>query len=141
MKKVFIFALSLSALAFTSSIFAGPSNIEINIQCPLPEDPTSGLGNFGDFIGGYGIENIQKQNKTIYFKSVKPISDQIPSDLKKYHNTNVNYDSVKGEVTCQYTGNGSDFTVMYTMQNGKGGFVINQTPAIIYLQLPVGFVK
>jgi len=133
--------IPLSCLVLLSTpllSYADPVNLQIDIQCPIVNSSSSTLSNFGDYIAGYGMETVSNQMFPIYFKS-GPIQN-IPAQLTNYVNSNTQYDSTKGTITCSYTSNDANppFTVMYDLTNGKGGVVTSSSANSIDINLPVG---
>lgn len=125
MKMKLLLAVSASTLAISSPVaFADPNPFTLQIQCPNVNNPVNILSNYGDYIAGYGIEQIQGHEEVaqIYFKSKSNIKG-IPAQLDDYINSGVKYNSTTGDVTCAYSSAVGDpsFGVTYTLANGKGG--------------------
>ncbi|KTD76508.1 hypothetical protein [Legionella waltersii] len=134
---------SLLLLSFVSAAaLAGPVNLIVDVYCPSTQGPMV-LTNFGDYIGGYGMENILSQNNPVYFKSIS-IAHDVPANLTTYFNESVNYNSTTGQVTCNYMSNNPTeprFGVAYSLTNGKGGAVQWQSQNSINITIPVGLRK
>jgi hypothetical protein len=128
-------------MAKTIGITINPTGLNIDIVCPETQSGPNVLANFGDYIAGYGYENILSQTNNIYFKSSCLPSD-IPNQLTNYNNDSVKYNSTTGLVTCAYSSinqNEGNFSINYTLTNGRGGVVLSQSNNEINLLLPVGF--
>jgi hypothetical protein len=134
---------SLLLLSIVSTaVMADPVNLIVDIYCPATQGPNP-LTNFGDYIGGYGAENILSQNNPVYFKSIS-IAHDVPTSITNYFNESVNYNSTTGQVTCNYMSNNPTeprFGVAYTLTNGKGGAVQWQSQNSININIPVGLRK
>ncbi|QRN02824.1 hypothetical protein GH742_02455 [Legionella sp. MW5194] len=138
MKKKALVSL-ISGLALTSLVHASPIGVTVDIFCPMAMG-SNALTNFGDYIAGYGYENLLSQNNLIYFKSDSVPTD-LPTQLTNYFNEMVNYNSTTGRVTCGYVSNlptEPRFTVSYYLTNGKGGAVQWQSSNSINIILPMG---
>lgn len=128
----------ISGLALTSLVNAGPVGVTVDIFCPIMG--SNALTNFGDYIAGYGYENLLSQNNLIYFKSDSLPTD-LPAQLNNYFNEYVNYNSTTGRITCGYISNLTSeprFTVSYYLTNAKGGAVQWQSSNSINIILPLG---
>lgn len=119
---------------------ADPIFNEITVVCPTTQGSPNSIANFGDYIGGYGVEFILSQTLQVYFRSTGSVKD-IPSNLMNYFNDSINYNSASGNVICSYQSNNpidSRFTVTYTLTNGLGGSVLSQSNNSINIILPTG---
>ncbi|APF04067.1 TPA: hypothetical protein ACJ5DT_000780 [Legionella pneumophila] len=133
--------LLLSAITFSPVIKASPIGLMVDIYCPTTQGAPNVITNFGDYIGGYGMENILSQNNPIYFKSIS-LAHDVPAQLGNYYNEATSYNSTTGQVTCSYISNNPTeprFAVAYTLTNGKGGSVQWQSGNSINIIFPVGF--
>ncbi len=135
--------LSLSALTLAPiKASADPIGLNVTIQCPNSKGSgETVITHFGDYIGGFGVEDIRNQGqKQIYFKS-NFVAPNTPTDLTDYDNSDIQYDSSTGTVTCNYTNpraNAPLVTVSYTLINGKGGAIEGKSSCSILINLPVG---
>jgi hypothetical protein len=132
---------SPALMAKPLSIAMNPTSLTINVVCPTTQVGPYVLGNLGDYIGGYGYENICSLANNIYFKSSGLPSD-IPHQLTNYYNSSVTYNSTSGSVSCSYSSNNQgegNFSVNYTLTNGRGGVALSQSNNEINILLPVGF--
>jgi len=142
MKNIFALTLATAFVAFSSTVaFANPVGIDLDIQCPIVQNQSSMLSNYGDFIAGYGLERIKGQGDfPIYFKSKNSVNE-IPAKLENYYNSAAEYNSTTGEITCKYaSGKGEPFfEVNYTLTNGKGGKAEFLGDDRINILIPFGF--
>ncbi|KGP64184.1 hypothetical protein EP47_10305 [Legionella norrlandica] len=132
--------LLLSTITVSPATMAGPVGLVVDIYCPVTQGAPNVITNFGDYIAGYGMENILSQNNPIYFKTISMPHD-VPAHLGNYYNETVNYNSTTGQVTCSYISNNPiepRFAVAYTLTNGKGGAVQWQSGNSINIIFPVG---
>lgn len=129
--------VALSFCAFT--VVAAPVNLIMDVYCPMTQGPNA-LTNFGDYVAGYGMENILSQNNPIYFRS-PTLPANMPASLVNYFNEAVAYESTSGTVSCSYMSNMPTeprFLVRYTITNGQGATVMGQSSNSLNLMLPVG---
>ncbi|KTD14780.1 hypothetical protein Lgra_0483 [Legionella gratiana] len=132
--------LMFSTIIFSPVIKANPLSLIADIFCPVTQGASNSITNFGDYIAGFGTENILSQNNPIYFKSIS-LAHNVPAQLGNYYNETTNYNSTTGEVTCNYVSNNPiepRFAVAYTLTNGKGGAVQGQSSNSISIIFPVG---
>lgn len=130
--------LLLSTVTFSPVSTASPVGLVVDIYCPSQGPNT--ITNFGDYIAGYGMENILSQNNPVYFKSLS-LAHDVPAQLGNYYNEAVSYNSTTGMVSCSYVSNNPTeprFAVAYTVTNGKGGSVQWQSGNSINIIFPVG---
>src|SRR5579862_4897668 len=124
MKNKFTFASLLASFALAPIIsHAAPIGVTEEIFCPYTQGSSNVITNFGNYIAGYGVANLLSQKIDVYFKS-SYFPEGVPSNLSNYLSQSANYDSTTGKVSCTYTSNkvpDPDFTVSYTIVNGKGG--------------------
>jgi len=146
MKKLHALALlcSVSGLTFVPvMVIADPIGLNINVVCPVANGGSPNtLTNFGDYVAGFGQEFIQNQGSpSIYFKSAaNPLN--MPNKLLNYSNQMADYDSVTGQVFCSYVSSNPaepSFTVSYTLANGKGGQITQQSNNNVNILLALGF--
>ena len=132
--------LLLSTITFSPVINAGPVGLVVDIYCPATQGTPNVVTHFGDYIAGYGVENILSQNNPIYFKSIS-LAHEVPAQLVNYYNESASYHSTTGQVTCTYASNNPvepRFGVAYNVTNGKGGAVQWQSNNSINIIFPVG---
>ena len=141
MRNIFALTLAASVITFSSTVaLADPIEINLEIQCPIAQNQSNMLSNYGDFIAGYGLERIKGQGDfSIYFKSNASIKG-VPSQLENYFNSGVKYTSTTGDITCEYSSNAGEpsFEVIYTLTNGKGGKAISLGTSRINVLIPFG---
>lgn len=134
--------LGASVLALSPlSASADPVGLRVTIQCPGIAGNQNVITNFGDYVGGSGMEIMDNQNPfPVYFKSVS-LAPNTPADLSNYNNQSARYDSTKGSVSCAYTSSNLSepaLSVSYALTNGKGGAVTGSDQASVSFVLPVG---
>ena len=138
-------AITLALLILTSTSYANPRGLVVDIACPDTKSPEIALTNYGSYVAGYGYEFFRDvDTRKIYFKSEGALAPTVPSDLTNYYHTGVNYDSTSGKVTCQFSSQKSDeapFSVAYILTNGLGATVLDATSNGIELEIPVGLGK
>lgn len=121
---------------------ADPMEFEVSVFCPNVGNGFNSLAHFGDYIAGNGEELLGGQRRNVYFKSTESIASKIPAGFTNYKNKKATYDSTTGSVTCSYSTylyDAPEFSVSYTLTNGKGGIVTHQTDERITFRLPIGF--
>ena len=134
MKRSLVLA-SIFAMAGLAAapVMADPSIIVLSFTCPS----ASGTGlhvlsNFGGVkLAGYGTLTVDGSPafNSPYFSYMIPSSANIPNKLTTYSSSGTDFDSVTGIVTCSYTSSSTfdPFSVSYTITNGLGGQIANQT--------------
>lgn len=126
-RLAFVFVSSaLTLVPFIS--YADPVGVLVDVQCPIVSSTSSTLANYGDYVAGYGMESVSNQMFPVYFKS--GTVQGVGADLTLYYNSQVNYNSITGAVTCSYSSYESSqpgFDVSYTITNGKGASVDSQS--------------
>lgn len=125
----------LITLLFSTSVFAYPIQTNVILTCPCSNE----LQNSGGIISGEGIELILVQDITVPFTS-EPQPD-VPDDLSNYRNAGTDYDSVLGQVSCNYASSVSEeppFVLTYSLINGSGGIIQVQSAKTISIILPLG---
>jgi len=139
MKKFAFAALAVSAVvAAPLALAQNPTNILINVVCPSTQTPTNVITNFGNYIAGYGTEQID-QNPMVQPYFVGQTATDTPPRLNGFNSSGVNYDSTTGQVDCSYTQSGfTDLVVSYVLTNGRGGAVQNSNQNSLIIAMPVG---
>ena len=143
MKKIrsVVSLLAVSTIMFTPVItHADPIGLYVDIYCPYTQGSDHVITNFGNYIGGYGSENIVSQNRDIYFASPSLPAD-MPTSLTNYYSESTAYNATSGKVSCTYTSSNPAeprFIVSYTLTNGKGGALNWQNNNSISITLPIG---
>lgn len=141
MKNKLALLFSASILSISSSVaLADPNPYAFDIQCPVAQNSSDMLSNYGDFIAGYGKKSVNNESESqIYFKSKSSVKG-IPAQLDHYDNQGVKYNSTTGDVTCSYASNDGEtsFEVTYTLINGKGGRADMISNNKIHIVIPFG---
>jgi len=140
MKKKIALTFAALVVACSSPLaLANPVGVEIDVFCPQTQYAFNMLSNYGDFIAGYGSENVGGQDTQIYFKSNTSVKG-VPTNLDQYTNAEVAYASTTGNVTCSYMSNDGtpSFKIIYTLINGKGGQVFGASSNSITVEIPLG---
>ena len=132
--------LALLLLASTATLApilapAGPVAQDVDVRCPLPNK----IHNFGDHLIGQGLVKTQwgEHGADFYAK----VDTKAFGNLANYFNRGANYTADTGTVFCLFANRDDvqkQFTLSYTLENGKGGSIKSQEPAIIYLSIPFG---
>lgn len=141
-KKTILAGLTILTLVNAPLLFAqGMTNLRVDITCPATQGQSNVVTNFGTYIAGEGIEQVDSNNPTqIYFLGPVPLGT--PSKLTEYNNAGTNYDSTTGQVDCIYSQSGyPTFVVSYILTNGKGGSIQYSNSNFISISLPVGLAK
>ena len=138
MKKIIsTLAIALIPALTSPIIFANPIEHEVTYICPFVQS----LSNFGSYIGGYGLEILSPSKRIeIYFKSMQQDS-HVPWFLGNYTNYSANYDAPTGTVFCGYTSAYAfekNFSIAYTITNGKGGRILYRAADSIQVSFLVG---
>lgn len=138
MKKIIsTLAIALIPALTPSTVFANPIEHDVTYICPQAQK----ISNFGSYVGGYGIEILSPSKKIpIYFKSMQH-DPQIPWFLGNYSNYSTNYDAPTGIVFCSYASSYAyekNFSVAYSITNGKGGRILQRTADTILVSFLVG---
>ena len=136
-------ALAMASHPIPNPTPGGPSALTVDVSCPGVHGVTNVITNFGDYVGGYGVEYIMSQPGVPAYFTSPFLPPTVPSSLVYYFNETANYDSKTGIVSCTYLSSlptEPGFSVAYYVTNGRGGAINTQTASTVEIIFPFGLM-